>query len=178
MGESKTNEGRGQFSVAVLTVSDRCWRADAVDRSGPDLARAVREKLGWEVRHQCCVPDELRMISMQIRMWAVGPEPVDLVLTTGGTGLAARDVTPEATRSILHKEHPGLIQLMQIRCMAHTPLTFLSRGVAGAVGRTLVINLPGSPKGAVQGLEALVDVLPHALGVLRGDVKDHGGSAG
>lgn len=164
------------MKVAVLTVSDRCSRGEAVDTSGPALCEHVRDKLAGEVVATACVPDDRAAIGRAITDWATGPAP-DLILTTGGTGLAPRDVTPEATRGVIEREHPGLIQLMQMRCYAKTPLTFLSRGVAGTCRNSLVINLPGSRKGAVECLEALLDVLPHAVSTLRGEVKDHGKAA-
>ena len=164
------------ITVAVLTVSDRCSRGQAVDTSGPALCQVVREKLGGQVAATACVADVPDSISYQLRQWSSDPAP-DLILTTGGTGLAPHDVTPEATRRVLEREHPGLIQLMQMRCYAKTPLTFLSRGVAGTLNGTLVINLPGSRKGATECFEALLDVLPHAIATMRGEVKDHGQAA-
>jgi molybdenum cofactor synthesis domain-containing protein len=97
---------------------------------------------------------------------------VDLILSTGGTGLAPRDVTPEAAKRVFHREHEGLMDLSRQRCLAKTPRTFLSRGVAGTIHRTLIITLPGSPRGCAEMLEAIVDILPHAVETLRGDVRD------
>lgn len=164
------------ITIAVLTVSDRCSRGEAVDTSGPALCDMVCQKLGAKVLATACVPDVPDSISFRLQEWSADPAP-DLILTTGGTGLAPHDVTPEATRRILEREHPGLVQLMHLRCYTKTPLTFLSRGVAGTLNGTLVINLPGSRKGATECLEALLDVLPHAIATLRGDVKDHGSAA-
>lgn len=160
--------------AAVLTVSDRCWRGEAQDTSGPALVQMLREKLSAEVVEIACVPDEVAQIREHLERWATGnvseppTPPIDLVLTTGGTGLGPRDVTPEATLKLLDREHPGLIQLVYLRCWQTTPRVFLSRGVAGTISRTLVINLPGSRRGATESLEALLDILPHAIHTLRG----------
>ena len=162
--------------LAVLTVSDRCSRGEAVDASGPAVCELAQSKLGAQVVATACVADEPDSIAFRLSQWSADPGP-DLVLTTGGTGLSPRDVTPEATRRIIEREHPGLIQLMHLRCYAKTPLTFLSRGVAGTLNHTLVINLPGSRKGAVECFEALLDVLPHAIATLRGEVREHGKAA-
>ena len=157
--------------ACVLTVSDRCSRGEAEDTSGPALCAMLDQKLGAVIEEAECVPDERDRIAAVLREWSNQHSP-DLILTTGGTGLAPRDVTPEATRGVIEREHAGLIQLMQLRCLQKTVLTYLSRGVAGTLGRTLIINLPGSKKGATECLEALLDLLPHAINVLRGEVGD------
>ncbi len=159
---------------AVLTVSDRCSRGETVDESGPSLVRMVHEQFGGRVLPLECVPDETDRIAAQIRLWASSPTPPDVVLTTGGTGLAPRDVTPEATLSVIERRHSGLMELIRRRCYEKTPRAYLSRGEAGTLNRTLVINLPGSPRGATESLEALADVLPHAIETLRGEVQDDG----
>jgi molybdopterin adenylyltransferase len=160
------------FTVAILTCSDRCSRGQATDTSGPALARLVQTSLGAQVVAVACVPDEQAQIAKQIKAWAtIQPQP-DLILTTGGTGLSPRDVTPEATLSVLERRHPGLLELARLRCHAKTPRAFLSRGEAGTIAKTLVINLPGSERGANEMLEALLDILPHALETLRGEVRD------
>lgn len=159
--------------VAVLTVSDRCSRGEAEDTSGPALAEMVRMKLQGQIIATACVPDEMEPISSRLRQWATIEPRADLILTTGGTGLTPRDITPEATKKVLEREHPQLSQLVHIRCMAKTPKTFLSRGVAGTIGRTLIINFPGSKKGATESLEALLDVLPHAVTMVRGIDTNH-----
>lgn len=159
------------IKVAILTVSDRSSRGERADASGPALESVCREKLGAEVVAMGVVADEGEQIQAELLRWARGPAP-DLILTTGGTGLAPRDVTPEATAAVLERRHPALLELVRLRCYAITPKTFLSRGEAGTVGRTLIINLPGSPKGAVECLSALLDILPHAIETLRGEVRD------
>lgn len=159
---------RPRFSVAVLTVSDRCSRGEARDTSGPALAEIIERELSGEVVATACVPDDIEAIREQLRTWTAAAAPLDLVLTTGGTGLAPRDVTPEATRPLLERRHPGLLELARLRCYPRMPRAFLSRGEAGTIGRTLVINLPGSQQGSGETLRALADVLPHALDELRG----------
>lgn len=160
--------------AAVLTVSDRCSRGEAVDTSGPALADLLRMRLGAEVVDRRCLPDERDRLAACFVEWSRTDLAIDLVVSTGGTGLAPRDVTPEAARSVLAREHPGLMELARLRCLAKTPRTFLSRGVAGTIGRTLILTLPGSVRGSTENLEALLDVLPHAIDTLRGDVQDDG----
>lgn len=157
--------------ACILTLSDRCARGEREDKSGPALAAMVREKLAGEVLEAKIIPDDAPGISAALVAWARSPAP-DLILTTGGTGLAPRDVTPEATLAVLERRHAGLMELVRLRCLPKTPKTYLSRGEAGTIGRTLVINLPGSPRGATECLEALLDILPHAIETLRGDVRD------
>ncbi|MCC6681661.1 MAG: MogA/MoaB family molybdenum cofactor biosynthesis protein [Phycisphaeraceae bacterium] len=160
--------------VAILTVSDRCSRGEAVDTSGPALAELAQRQLDAQIVACACLPDERDQLAGQLRRWALdGPKP-DLILTTGGTGLAPRDVTPEATLDVIERRHNGLMELIRRRCYEKTPRAYLSRGEAGTLGRTLVINLPGSRRGATESLEALLDVLPHAIETLRGQVIDDG----
>ncbi len=160
--------------IAILTVSDRCSRGEATDTSGPALAEMARSQLHAEVVATACLPDEQSQLSEQLRDWALGEPQPDLILTTGGTGLAPRDVTPEATLDVLERRHPGLMELIRRRCYEKTPRAYLSRGEAGTLGHTLIINLPGSQRGATESLEALVDILPHAIETLRGEVRDDG----
>ncbi len=162
------------MTIAILTISDRCSQGQAIDGSGPALAELCQRSLAASVTTRACVPDEIPAIQQVLRTWCLEltPRP-DLILTTGGTGLSPRDVTPEATREILERFHPGLLELARLRCLPKTPRAFLSRGEAGTLGRTLIINLPGSPRGACEYLEALVDVLPHAIMMLRGENLDH-----
>lgn len=162
--------------AAVLTVSDRCSRGEAVDTSGPTLADLLRMRLGAEVVDRRCLPDERDRLAACFVEWSGTDLAIDLVVSTGGTGLAPRDVTPEAARSVLEREHAGLMELARLRCLAKTPRAFLSRGIAGTIGRTLILTLPGSVQGSTENLEALLDVLPHAIDTLRGDVQDEGRS--
>jgi molybdenum cofactor synthesis domain-containing protein len=160
-----------QPRVAVLTVSDRSFRGEREDRSGPAVAEAVLRLLGAEVVEVKVVPDEKDDIAWNLVRLADNVR-VDLVLTTGGTGLAERDVTPEATRSVVSFEVPGLPEAMRAASRAALPAAMLSRQVAGIRGKTLVVNLPGSPRGAVECLEAISSALPHAVSMLRGDAPD------
>lgn len=160
--------------AAVLTVSDRCSRGAATDTSGPALAHMLRASLSADVVQTRCLPDEHDQLAACFLDWSSPAHRIDLIVSTGGTGLAPRDVTPEAARSVIEREHPGLMELARLRCMARTPRTFLSRGVAGTIGRTLILTLPGSLKGSTENLEALLDILPHAIETLRGEVQDDG----
>lgn len=160
--------------IAILTVSDRCARGETTDTSGPALADIARRELHAEVVATACVPDEREQLAGQLRCWALEDPRPDLILTTGGTGLAPRDVTPEATLDVLERRHAGLMELIRRRCYEKTPRAYLSRGEVGTLGRTLIINLPGSQRGATESLEALLDILPHAIETLRGEVQDDG----
>jgi molybdenum cofactor synthesis domain-containing protein len=166
--------GSAPIRVAVLTVSDRCSRGQAVDTSGPALAAMAKERLGAEIAATACVPDETDQIAAVFMNWARPEQRIDLVVSTGGTGLAPRDVTPEAAMRVIERPHAGLMELARMRCSAKTVRTFLSRGVAGTRGRTLIMTLPGSPRGATENFEALLDILPHAIETLRGEVQDDG----
>ena len=156
--------------VAVLTVSDRSAKGERRDAGGPAVeAAVVRFVAGAEVVHRLVVPDDVAKISEAIARAAAA---ADLVLTTGGTGLSPRDVTPQATRAVIDYEVPGLAEAMRAATRAAVPTAVLSRQVAGVRGRTLVVNLPGSPRGAVECLEAIAAVLPHAVATLRGEAGD------
>jgi molybdopterin adenylyltransferase len=157
------------LEAAVLTISDSVSAGARVDRSGP----AVRERLqqlGWSVPVLECIPDEAARISARLVELADGGQ-VSAIFTTGGTGVAPRDVTPEATRAVLDREIPGLPELMRARGCLSTPLAALSRSVAGVRGRALIVNLPGSPKGAVESLNAIVELAPHVLDLLKGQTE-------
>jgi molybdenum cofactor synthesis domain-containing protein len=158
--------------VGILTLSDRCSRGETEDTSGPGLAKICREKLSAEVVFQAILPDETGQISSALVEMSKPEHGLDLILTTGGTGLAPRDVTPEAALRVFHRQHSGLMELARLRCYEKTPRTFLSRGVAGTINQTLILTLPGSPRGSRENLEALLDILPHAIETLRGEVQD------
>lgn len=173
-GECKGVGSERPIRVGVLTVSDRCSRGEAVDTSGPGLCEICRGKLGAEVVATAIVPDEKDQIGAVIVEWSKPERGIDLVLSTGGTGLAPRDVTPEAALAVFERQHAGLMELARMRCYAKTARTYLSRGVAGTIGRTLILTLPGSPRGSSENLEAVLDILPHAVETLRGEVQDDG----
>lgn len=160
--------------AAVLTVSDRCSRGEAVDTSGPGLCELLQSRLNAEIVATRCLPDEVDALAACFVEWSRAEAGIDLVLSTGGTGLAPRDVTPEAAKRVFEREHSGLMELARLRCMSKTPRAFLSRGVAGTIGRTLILTLPGSVRGSSENLEALLDILPHAVETLRGEVQDDG----
>ncbi len=160
--------------AAVLTVSDRCSRGETTDTSGPALVELLRARLRAEIAQTRCLPDDAPALASCFVEWAEVSPTIDLIVSTGGTGLAPRDVTPEAARSVFQREHPALMELARLRCLERTPRAFLSRGVAGTIHRTLILTLPGSPRGATENLEAILDILPHAIETLRGDVQDDG----
>ena len=152
---------------AILTISDRSARGEREDASGPALMRVI-EAEGWSVIRQGILPDEESEIHDQLIAWADSAE-LDIILTAGGTGFAPRDVTPEATRSAIEREAPGLAEAMRAASLKVTPHAMLSRIVTGIRKRTLILNLPGSPKGAVENLQVVIPVLPHAIQLLRDD---------
>jgi molybdopterin adenylyltransferase len=155
------------ITVGVLTVSDRSARAERPDTAGPALVQALMERLaGASVTETAIVPDDQGEIAAVLVRWADGLG-LDLVLTTGGTGFAPRDITPEATRSVLQREAPGLAEAMRAASLLVTPHAMLSRAVAGIRRQTLIVNLPGSPKGALENLATILPVLPHAIELLR-----------
>lgn len=151
----------------ILTLSDRSSRSERADVSGPALANLIQAE-GWSVVKQSLLPDEESAIREILISWADSNE-MDVVLTTGGTGFSPRDVTPEATRAVIDREAPGLAEAMRGASLKITPHAMLSRVVTGIRKRTLIVNLPGSPKGAVENLQVIVPVLPHAVQLLHED---------
>jgi len=152
--------------AAVLTISDSVSAGTRADRSGPAVRERL-EQLGWSVAVMEVIPDVISEIGDRLATLADGGQ-VSAIFTTGGTGVAPRDVTPEATRTILDREIPGFGELMRLKGRESTPLAALSRSLAGSRGKVLIINLPGSPKGAVESLDAIVELVPHVLELLRG----------
>ncbi|HTC62907.1 MAG TPA: MogA/MoaB family molybdenum cofactor biosynthesis protein [Candidatus Saccharimonadales bacterium] len=156
--------------VAILTISDSVSRGTHKDASGPDL-RARCAHLNWEVESMEVFPDDpAAILDRLIALADTGA--ADLILTTGGTGIGPRDSTPEATTQACHKLLPGIAELMREEGRKKTPRAVLSRAVAGVRGRTIIVNLPGSPRGAVESFDAIADLLPHALQVLGGARHD------
>lgn len=153
----------------ILTLSDRSSRGERADSSGPALARLILAE-NWSVTYQHLLPDDETAIRDLLTQWADSGE-VDVILTTGGTGFAPRDVTPEATRAVIEREAPGLAEAMRAASLKITPHAMLSRVVAGVRKRTLIVNLPGSPKGAVENLQVILPVIPHAVQLLRDDPR-------
>jgi molybdopterin adenylyltransferase len=156
--------------VALLTVSDSVSQGLRPDRSGPALHERC-EKLGWQVVSAQVVPDEAGVLQARL-IELVDTGLTDIILTTGGTGVGPRDITPEATAAICDKLIPGLSELMREKGRQATPRAALSRAIAAVRGRSVVVNLPGSAKGAIESLEAIAELLPHAVEVLRGARHD------
>jgi molybdenum cofactor synthesis domain-containing protein len=151
----------------ILTLSDRSSRGERADSSGPALALLIQTE-GWSIAKQSLLPDDESAIRQILIDWA-DSGGMDVILTTGGTGFSPRDVTPEATRAVIDREAPGLAEAMRTASLKITPHAMLSRVVTGIRKRTLIVNLPGSPKGAVENLQVLVPVLPHAVQLLHED---------
>jgi molybdenum cofactor synthesis domain-containing protein len=157
------------INAAVLTISDSVTAGTRSDRSGP-VVRERLEQLGWKVSVMEVIPDEVAEISRRLATLADGGQ-VAAIFTTGGTGLAPRDVTPEATRAVVDREIPGFGELMRAQGRKSTPMASLSRSLAGTRGRVLIVNLPGSVKGAIESLDAIVELVPHVLELLRGQTE-------
>ena len=156
----------------VLTISDRCSAGEATDTAGPAACAVLRDDLRGHIEHTAVVPDDAGRIEQTLRQW-LGEDPAcELIVTVGGTGLGPRDITPEVVSRLIQRDAPGMMELARARCCARTPLAALSRGIAGIHGRTLIITLPGSQRGAVETMQSLTDIIPHALEILRGGGHD------
>ena len=157
--------------AAILTISDAGARGERADGSGDAIASWLDQR-GYALTARALVPDDSVMIVRQLLAWCDG-DAADLVLTTGGTGLSPRDNTPEATRAVLEREAEGIAERIRVSCIEAFPRAALSRGVAGSRHRTLIVNLPGSPGGVRDALQALVPIVDHAVAIVRGERADH-----
>jgi molybdenum cofactor synthesis domain-containing protein len=157
----------------ILTVSDRSARGERPDASGPALAEAVRLQ-GWSVARQEILPDELDQLRERLASWADSGE-LDVILTSGGTGFSRRDITPEATAAVIERPAPGIAEAMRLASLQITPHAMLSRAAAGIRKKTVIINLPGSPKAAVENFQVVSPVLAHAVQLLQDDPRAEAG---
>jgi molybdenum cofactor synthesis domain-containing protein len=170
---STTLELKPALRFGILTVSDRSWRGERADLSGPALHQAVVSQ-GWQVVRQAILPDERGALATLLSEWADSGQ-MDVILTSGGTGFAPRDVTPEATNDVIERPAPGLAEAMRAASLGLTPHAMLSRAAAGIRKHTLIVNLPGSPKGALENWEVILPALPHAVQLLREDPESEAG---
>lgn len=154
----------GTIRVGILTISDRSSRGERPDTSGPAIKQVV-EDLGWQSKKYEIIPDDFHQIRATLSSWSDSGE-LDVILTTGGTGFSPRDITPEATRSVIDRDAPGMAEAMRARSLEITPHAMLSRGVCGIRGSTIIINLPGSKKAALENLQVIIPVIPHAVELL------------
>jgi molybdenum cofactor synthesis domain-containing protein len=162
-----------RISALVLTISDGVYQGTRVDKSGPALVEHLRSA-GYTVADPQVLPDEREQIATKLREIAQTHQ-ADVVFTTGGTGVAPRDVTPQAVRDVMDREVPGIGELMRQSGRAFTPLASLARGLAGVAGQTLIVTLPGSPKGALESLGAILELVPHVHDLLNGRTAHQGG---
>jgi len=159
------------LNFGILTISDKGWRGQRYDESGKTIRERLSSLDSCVVKYEV-VPDEKDVITSKLTEWA-DEGSVDVILTTGGTGLGPRDVTPEATLAAVDRVVPGLTEAMRAETLSKTPFALLSRAVAGIRGRCLIINLPGSPKAVRECLEVVLPVIPHAVEIIKGEVTEH-----
>jgi molybdenum cofactor synthesis domain-containing protein len=160
------------LNLGIITISDKAWQGQRSDQSGEAIRHSLSMVESCVVKYDV-IPDEADIIASKLAEWA-DDGSVDIILTTGGTGLGRRDVTPEATLSILDKVVPGLAEMMRAQTFSITPLSMLSRAVAGIRRKCLIINLPGSPKAVRECLEVILPALPHAVEIIKGEITEHG----
>jgi len=160
------------FKAGILTISDKGWRGERQDRSG-EVIRGILSQIDAQIVNYDIVPDEKNLIAEKLIQWA-DKDGIDVIITTGGTGLSPRDVTPEATLSVVDRVVPGFAEAMRLASLKKTPMAVLSRAVAGTRGGCLIINLPGSPKAVRECLETILPALPHAVETLKGRVSECG----
>lgn len=158
------------IKTAILTMSDKGSRGERADATGPAIRKELEDK-GYSIEYYKMIPDEKLQIEKEL-IYLCDEVKVDLILTNGGTGFSQRDVTPEATNNIIEKYVPGIGEAMRMKSLQITPKAMLSRGIAGIRGKTLIINLPGSPKGAVENLQFIIPAIPHGIEILKGEASE------
>ncbi len=159
------------INAAILTISDKGSIGQREDKSGLVLREGVMRMQGNVVKYEI-IPDEKRLIADKLAQWADSGK-IDVILTTGGTGLSARDVTPEATLSVIDREIPGIAEAMRAESLKKTPMAMLSRAVAGQRARCVIVNMPGSPKACRECLDVIVPAIPHAIEIINGVITEH-----
>ncbi len=160
-----------RYTAAIITISDKGSKGEREDKSGPAIEKMLKDF--YDVKKILIVPDEVNVISDKLKT-LVDREKIDLIVTTGGTGVGKRDVTPEATRMIIEKDLPGFAEVMRMESYKITPHGIISRGICGIRGESMIINLPGSPKAATECLSFIINALPHAISKVKGDTSDCG----
>ena len=159
------------LNIGILTISDKGWQGQRHDKSGEEIRDSLSRLDSHIVKYEV-IPDEMDVIAGKLAEWADGGD-VDIILTTGGTGLSPRDVTPEATLSVVNKVVPGFAEAMRAETFNATPMAILSRAVAGVRGKCLIVNLPGSPQAVKECLEVVLPAIPHAVEIIKGEVTEH-----
>ena len=158
------------IKTAVLTISDKCSKGQRIDGTGEAIKNQLAGK-EYTVEYYNIIPDEIKEIEKAL-IYLCDEKKINLILTNGGTGFAERDVTPEATKNVIEKYVPGFGEIMRIKSLEITPKAMLSRGIAGIRGKTLIINLPGSPKGAIENLQIIMPAIPHGVSILQGEAVE------
>ncbi|TQQ84969.1 MogA/MoaB family molybdenum cofactor biosynthesis protein [Peptacetobacter hominis] len=161
------------INTAIITLSDRAYRGEREDLTGPELKRFIENNKDYSVKEEVLIPDECEKLR-DILIDMCDNKKYDFIVTNGGTGLSKRDITPETTLSIIDREVPGISEYMRMKSSAITKRAVLSRGICGIRKESLIINLPGSPKGALENIESIIDIIPHAIDTIKGNVSDCG----